>query len=88
MEGLANNIEYTFRIRALAGTGIRPASDAVTQSVNSPASFPSDNINAAENQTAVDDLMASDPDSADSITGYEITGARTRIGSASPPAVN
>ena len=74
--GLAENTEYEVQVRATNAEGTGPWSEPpgsgstdanAAPSFTSPATF-----NAAENQTAVGTVQASDSDAGDSVTGYVI----------------
>ena len=74
--GLAEDTEYEVQVRATNAEGTGPWSDPpgsgstdanAAPSFTSPATF-----NAAENQTAVGTVQASDSDAGDSVTGYAI----------------
>ena len=71
--------------------GTAPATDTATvtaPAVNTSPSFTSSSsFNAAENQTAVGTVAASDSDTGDSVTGYVSRAARTARSSLSPPRV-
>ena len=75
--GLAENTEYDVQVRATndEGTGGWSASGSGTTDANAAPSFDSPpTFDAAENQTAVGTVRASDSDASDAITGYELTG--------------
>ena len=79
--GIAENTEYEVQVRATNGEGTSGwsgsgsgSTDAnAAPSFTSPAAF-----NAAENQTAVGTVAASDSDTDDSVTGYAIQGGADR----------
>ena len=89
--GLAENTEYEVQVRATNAEGTGGWSDPpgsgstdanAAPSFTTPATF-----DAAENQTAVGTVAASDSDAGDSVTGYAIQGGADRskfsIGAAS-----
>ena len=74
--GLAENTEYEVQVRATNAEGTGPWSEppgSGSTDANAAPSFDSAaTFNAAENQTAVGTVQASDSDSGDSVTGYAI----------------
>ncbi len=75
--GLAENTEYDVQVRATndEGTSDWSASGSGSTDANASPSFTSPaTFNAAENQTSVGTVAASDSDSGDSVTGYAIHG--------------
>ena len=74
---LADNTEYEVQVRATndEGTGGWSQSGSGSTDANASPSFTSPaSFNAAENQTAVGTVAASDSDTDDSVTGYAIQG--------------
>ena len=79
--GLAEDTEYEVQVRAASdeGTSGWSASGSGSTDANAAPSFTSSaTFNAAENQTAVGTVAATDGDSGDSVTGYEIHGGADR----------
>ena len=76
--GLAENTEYEVQVRATnaEGTGgwSDPPGSASTDANAAPAFTTPATFDAAENQTAVGTVVASDSDAGDSVTGYAIQG--------------
>ncbi len=75
--GLAENTEYEVQVRAAndEGTSGWSVSGSGSTDTNASPSFTSpETFNAAENQTTVGTVAASDSDSGDSVTGYAIHG--------------
>ena len=74
--GLAENTEYEVQVRATNAEGTGPWSEppgSGSTDANAAPSFDSAaTFNAAENQTAVGTVQASDSDAGDSVTGYAI----------------
>ena len=88
--GLAEDTEYEVQVRATNDEGTSGWSDpgsASTDANAAPAFTSSATFSAAENQTAAGTVEASDSDTGDSVTGYEIQGGADRskfsIGAAS-----
>ena len=78
---LAENTEYDVQVRATndEGTSGWSASGSGSTDANASPSFTSPaTFNAAENQTAVGTVAASDSDSGDSVTGYAIQSGADR----------
>ena len=81
IENLSENTSYQVQVRATNAEGTGPWSDSgsgttdanATPSFTSPAAF-----SAAENQTRVGTVRATDADAGDNITGYAITGGADR----------
>ena len=74
---LAEDTEYDVQVRATNGEGTSgwSASGSGSTDANASPSFTSSaTFNAAENQTAVGTVAASDSDADDSVTGYAIQG--------------
>ena len=76
---LSNGTAYTFQVRAVdtaANEGAAGTTDEVTPAAANaaPAFSSAETFSVAENQTAVGTVAAADADSADSVTGYAITG--------------
>ena len=79
---LIENTEYDVQVRATndEGTSGWSGSGNGSTDANAAPSFTSAAaFNAAENQTAVGTVQASDGDGADSVTGYAITGGADRL---------
>ena len=79
--GLAEDTEYDVQVRATSdeGTSGWSASGSGSTDANAAPSFTSPaTFNAAENQTAVGTVAATDDDSGDSVTGYAIEGGADR----------
>ena len=77
MTGLAEDTEYEVQVRATNDEGTSGWSDpgsASTDANAAPAFTSSATFSAAENQTAAGTVEASDSDTGDSVTGYEIQG--------------
>ena len=82
IESLSENTSYDVQVRATnaEGTGAwsdsgNGTTDAAADDANAAPSFSSPaTFDAAENQTAVVTVLATDSDADDSVTGYEITG--------------
>ena len=77
LTGLSENTSYQVQVRATndEGTGAWSASGSGTTDANAAPSFSSPaTFDAAENQTAVGTVVATDSDADDDITGYAITG--------------
>ena len=75
--GLAENTEYDVQVRATndEGTSGWSASGSGATDANAAPTFTSSpTFDAAENQTAVGTVEASDDDAGDAVTGYAITG--------------
>ncbi len=75
--GLAEDTEYDVQVRATnaEGTGDWSGPGSGSTDANAAPSFAStETFNAAENQTAVGTVEASDNDADDSVTGYAIRG--------------
>ena len=75
--GLAEDTEYEVQVRATnaEGTGGWSGSGSGSTDANAAPSFTSSSaFSAAENQTAVGTVAASDSDAGDSVTGYAIQG--------------
>ena len=75
--GLAEDTEYEVQVRATnaEGTGGWSGSGSGSTDANASPSFTSSSaFSAAENQTAVGTVAASDSDTGDSVTGYTIQG--------------
>ena len=75
--GLADGTEYEVQVRATNDEGTSGWSDpgsASTDANAAPAFTSSATFDAAENQTAAGTVEASDSDTGDSVTGYEIQG--------------
>ncbi len=75
--GLADGTSYDVQVRATNDEGTGDWSDSGTESTdaNAAPSFDSSaTFSAAENQTVAGTVRASDSDTGDDITGYEITG--------------
>ena len=88
--GLAEDTEYEVQVRATNDEGTSGWSDpgsASTDANAAPAFTSSATFDAAENQTAAGTVEATDSDTGDSVTGYEIQGGADRskfsIGAAS-----
>ena len=88
--GLAEDTEYEVQVRATNDEGTSGWSDpgsASTDANAAPAFTSSATFSAAENQTAAGTVEATDSDTGDSVTGYEIQGGADRskfsIGAAS-----
>ena len=74
---LAEDTEYDVQVRATNGEGTSGWSGSGSGSTDanaSPSFTSSATFNAAENQTAVGTVQASDSDTGDSVTGYAIHG--------------
>ena len=74
---LAENTSYDVQVRATndEGTGDWSDSGSGTTDANAAPTFSSSaTFDAAENQTAAGTVLATDGDTGDDITGYEITG--------------
>ncbi len=81
LTGLAENTSYQVQVRATNDEGIGAWSDAGsgTTDANAAPTFSSDAaFDAAENQTSVGTVQASDSDTEDDIEGYAITGGADR----------
>ena len=79
--GLAEDTEYEVQVRATNDEGTSGWSDpgsASTDANAAPAFTSSATFSAAENQTAAGTVEASDSDTGDSVTGYEIQGGADR----------
>ncbi len=76
--GLAENTEYEVQVRATnaEGTGdwSDPPGSGATDANAAPSFTTAATFDAAENQTAVDTVAASDGDAGDGVTGYAIEG--------------
>ena len=75
--GLADGTAYDVQVRATNDEGTGDWSDSGTESTDAnaaPAFDSSATFSAAENQTTAGNVLATDSDSDDDITGYEITG--------------
>ena len=86
---LMENTEYDVQVRAKndEGTSGWSGSGNGTTDANAAPMFTSAAaFNAAENQTAVGTVQASDGDGADSVTGYAITGGADRLKFSIAPA--
>ncbi|MCY3911649.1 MAG: leucine-rich repeat protein, partial [Chloroflexi bacterium] len=72
----SNAANLTFRITVFDGRGGSDRdSVAVTVTANQPPAFTSDStFSLAENTTAVGTVIATDPNAADSVTGYTLSG--------------
>ena len=79
---LAENTEYNVQVRATNGEGTSgwSGSGSGSTDANASPSFTSaaSSFSAAENQTAVGTVQASDIDAEDSVTGYAIAGGADR----------
>ena len=81
LTGLLEDTEYDVQVRATndEGTGGWSASGSGATDANAAPSFTSAaTFNPAENQTAVGTVAASDSDTGDEVTGYEISGGADR----------
>ena len=81
LTGLLEDTEYDVQVRATndEGTGGWSASGSGSTDANAAPSFTSiATFNPAENQTAVGTVAASDSDTGDEVTGYEISGGADR----------
>ena len=81
LTGLLEDTEYDVQVRATndEGTGGWSASGSGATDANAAPSFTSAaTFNPAENQTAVGTVRASDSDTGDEVTGYEISGGADR----------
>ena len=79
---LIENTEYDVQVRATndEGTsGWSGSGNGSTDANAAPSFISAAAFNAAENQTAVGTVQASDGDGADSVTGYAITGGADRL---------
>ena len=90
LTGLSANTSYQVQVRATndEGTGLWSDSGTGKTDANAAPAFSSSaTFDAAENQTAAGTVRATDSDSDDDVTGYAITGERTRTSSRSvrPP---
>ena len=71
---------YTLTVTATSGTGARALTDTqnftvtVTNANEAPRITSGPNFSLAENTTAVGTVTATDPDAADSVTGYSLSG--------------
>ncbi len=77
LTGLAENTSYDVQVRATnaEGTGSWSDSGSGTTDANAAPSFSSSaTFDAAENQTTAGTVLATDSDTGDDVTGYEITG--------------
>ena len=77
LTGLAENTSYQVQVRATNDEGTGAWSDAgsgATDANAAPAFTSSATFDAAENQTSAGEVVATDSDSEDDITGYAITG--------------
>ena len=77
LTGLAENTSYQVQVRATndEGTGAWSEAGSGTTDANAAPTFSSDAaFDAAENQTSAGEVVATDSDSDDDITGYAITG--------------
>ena len=77
LTGLSENTSYQVQVRATnaEGTGSWSDSGSGTTDANAAPSFSSSaTFDAAENQTTVGTVLATDSDAGDNITGYAITG--------------
>ena len=77
LSGLSENTSYQVQVRATndEGTGSWSDSGTGTTDANAAPSFSSAaEFDAAENQTAAGTVLATDGDTDDDVTGYEITG--------------
>ncbi len=77
LTGLAENTSYQVQVRATndEGTGAWSDSGSGTTDANAAPTFSSSaTFDAAENQTAAGEVVATDSDADDDITGYAITG--------------
>ena len=77
LTGLSENTSYQVQVRATndEGTGVWSDAGSGRTDANAAPSFSSDDaFDAAENQTAAGEVVATDSDSDDDITGYAITG--------------
>ena len=81
--GLAEDTEYEVQVRATNAEGTSDWSDppgsGSTDANAAPAFTTPATFSAAENQTAVGTVVASDSDTGDSVTGYEIQGGADQI---------
>ena len=78
---LAENTEYEVQVRATNGEGTSDWSGSGSGSTDanaSPSFTSSSSFSAAENQTSVGTVQASDSDTDDSVTGYAIHGGADR----------
>ena len=81
LTGLSENTSYQVQVRATNDEGTGAWSDAgsgTTDANAAPAFSSSATFDAAENQTSVGTVQASDSDTEDDITGYAITGGADR----------
>ena len=81
LTGLAENTSYQVQVRATNDEGTGAWSDAgsgKTDANAAPAFTSSATFDAAENQTSAGEVVATDSDSEDDITGYAITGGADR----------
>ena len=81
LTGLAENTSYQVQVRATNDEGTGAWSDAGSgrTDANAAPSFSSSaTFDAAENQTSAGEVVATDSDSDDDITGYAITGGADR----------
>ncbi len=77
LTGLSENTSYQVQVQATNGDGTGAWSDSgsgVTDANAAPAFTSSATFSAAENQTAVGEVRASDNDMEDDVTGYAIVG--------------
>ena len=77
LSGLSENTSYQVQVRATndEGTGSWSDSGTGTTDANAAPTFSSSStFDAAENQTAAGTVLATDGDTDDDVTGYEITG--------------
>ena len=77
LTGLSENTSYDVQVRATNDEGTGDWSDSGTGTTDAnaaPAFTSSATFDAAENQTAAGTVVATDGDTGDDITGYEITG--------------
>ena len=84
--GLAENTEYDVQVRATndEGTSAWSPSGSGATDANAVPTFDSPpTFDAAENQTAVGTVKASDSDGDDAVTGYELAGGADRASSPS-----
>ena len=77
LSSLSENTSHQVQVRATSdeGTGVWSDSGSGTTDANAAPAFSSSaTFDAAENQTAAGTVLASDNDTGDAVTGYEITG--------------
>ena len=81
LSGLSENTSYQVQVRATNDEGTGSWSDSGTGSTDAnaaPTFSSSSTFDAAENQTAAGTVLATDGDTGDDVTGYEITGGADR----------